>query len=198
MTAKGYLTSDLLKNLKDITLANIVFIEKKCAHLGENQFTWRESKDTWSIQEVLAHVNSYSNYYNPLFSYKIDKTKFKPGKKYFASSHLGKSAWGSMKLGKANNLKRKFRAVKQYNPSLSPELVTEDSLEQFIIYQNEMLTILDKAAEVNMKKVKIPNSISKLIRLRLGDALMFAVYHAERHVQQIKNILNHKNFPKKA
>ena len=27
MTAKGYLTSDLLKNLKDITLANIVFIE---------------------------------------------------------------------------------------------------------------------------------------------------------------------------
>ena len=103
-----------------------------------------------------------------------------------------------MKLGKANNLKRKFRAVKQYNPSLSPELVTEDSLEQFIIYQNEMLTILDKAAEVNMKKVKIPNSISKLIRLRLGDALMFAVYHAERHVQQIKNILNHKNFPKKA
>ena len=50
--------------------------------------------------------------------------------------------------------------------------------------------------KVNIRKVKIPISISKIIRLRLGDALLFVVYHNERHVQQALNVLNNPNFPK--
>jgi hypothetical protein len=47
-----------------------------------------------------------------------------------------------------------------------------------------------------IKGSKIANiSISKIIRLRLGDALLFVVYHNERHVQQAKNLLKHPKFP---
>jgi hypothetical protein len=48
-----------------------------------------------------------------------------------------------------------------------------------------------------LRRVKIPISISKIIRLRLGDALLFVTYHNERHFQQIANLMAMRDFPKK-
>jgi hypothetical protein len=63
--------------------------------------------------------------------------------------------------------------------------------------QQELLEVIDKAATVNIRKVKVPISISKLIRLRLGDALLFVAYHNERHLQQAINLTKLAQFPKK-
>lgn len=194
---KGVLSEDLITSLKEITQTNLSFIQKKCVHLGDNQMTWRPTSSSWSIQEVLSHLNSYSSYYNLLILGKLQRTKHKASKEQFLSSPLGRSAWRSMKLGRANNIKRKFQATKNYNPTTNPDLIDSNSIENFLQSQDEMLTLLDKAGDVNLRKVKVPMSISKVIRLRLGDALMFVVYHNERHIQQIKNILSHSNFPKK-
>jgi len=57
--------------------------------------------------------------------------------------------------------------------------------------------IAESAATVNLRKVKVPISISKIVRLRLGDALLFVAYHNERHMQQMLNLKKHPNFPKK-
>lgn len=194
---KGVLSEKLIINLKELTQTNLLFVQKKCVHLGENQMVWRPSSTSWNIQEVLSHLNSYSAYYNQLILEKLNKKKHKASKEQFVSSPLGRSAWRSMKLGRANNIKRKFQATKNYNPVTNPGVLDNNSIENFIHSQKDLLTLLDKAKSVNLKKIKIPMSISKIIRLRLGDALMFVVYHNERHIQQIKNILNHSNFPKK-
>jgi len=194
---KGYLSDELLLNLKSITTANISYISKKCSHLGENQITWRPSKDSWNIQEVLSHLNSFTSYYHQVFIDKIKNTKYKNVKEHFVPSPLGRSAWKSMKLGRLNNVKRKFRAPRNLNPYLNPELIDQNAVEKFIQNQDELIDILNKAEQVNLKKVKVPISISKIVRLRLGDALMFVIYHNERHIQQVKNIVEHPNFPKK-
>ncbi|WP_107037568.1 DinB family protein [Brumimicrobium mesophilum] len=194
---KGFLSDDLLLNLKNITESNISLISKKCTHLGENQMNWKPSKDSWNIQEVLSHLNSYSSYYHQIFVDKIQNSKFLNVKENFVPSPLGRSAWKSMKLGRLNNIKRKFRAPKNMNPSINPELLDHDPTNNFIKYQTQLIDILKDAEKVNLKKVKIPISISKIVRLRLGDALMFVIYHNERHIQQVKNILAHPNFPKK-
>lgn len=195
---KGFLSDNLLLDLKNITESNILLVSKKCTHLGENQIKWKPSKDSWNIQEVLSHLNSYSTYYHHLFIDKIQNTKYMSIKENFVPSPLGRSAWKSMKLGRLNNIKRKFRAPKNLNPSISPELIDIEPVANFIKYQQQLITILEDAEKVNLKKVKIPISISKMVRLRLGDALMFVIYHNERHIQQVKNILAHPNFPKKA
>lgn len=194
---KGFNTEELISDLSQITQNNVSYVSKKCVHLGENQLAWRPSAGSWNILEVLAHLNSYSDYYHKNFRERIAKTKFKNVKENFVSSPLGKSAWKSMKLGRANNVKRKFKAPKSYNPAISPSLISTDVVQKFIDSQQELLEILDSARHVNLKKVKIKISISKIVRLRLGDALMFVIYHNERHIQQIKNIMAHPNFPKK-
>lgn len=194
---KGFLSDDLLKNLKNITEANIALVNKKCLHLGQNQIQWRPSNDSWNIQEVLSHLNSYSSYYHHLFIEKVQNTKYHNPKENFVPSPLGSSAWKSMKLGRLNNIKRKFRAPRNLNPSVSPDILDHECVNNFVENQNQLLNILEEAKKVNLKKAKIPISISKVVRLRLGDALMFVIYHNERHIQQVKNILSHPNFPKK-
>ena len=61
---------------------------------------------------------------------------------------------------------------------------------------NQLLEIIDSSKAVNLRKVKIPISISTIIRLKLGDAFLFVVYHNQRHLQQALNLVNNPNFPK--
>lgn len=165
--------------------------------LSEKQLNWRPNPGIWSIAEVLAHLNSYARYYHPTIQRRIEITRFRNAREEFVSSPLGKSAWKSMKLGRANNVKRKFKAPKGHNPTIDPSLVKGTELNDFITQQTELLQIIDSSSEVNVRKAKVPISISKIVRLRLGDALLFITYHNERHMQQILNLKTHKNFPQK-
>lgn len=192
MTAK-----ELIDIVSTITRENVEYVNKKVAKLSPNQLEWRPNPGVWNIQEVLVHLNSYASYYHPAFLKRIEKTRFTSSKEAFTSSPLGRSAWKSMKLGNAKNIKRKFKAPKGHNPSLDNTEFTGQEINEFLSAQNDLLAILDKAKDVNLRRVKVAISISKIVRLRLGDALLFVVYHNQRHIQQITNLINHPNFPKK-
>jgi len=190
-------TADLIQILTNITQENTDNVKKFTAKLSDDQMKWRPNPGIWNVGEVLAHLNEYASYYHPTISSKIKTTRFTSTKEEFMSSPLGRSAWKSMKLGKAKNVKRKFRAPKGQNPTLSPELVKGTEIDDFLGHQTDMLALIEEAQTVNLRRVKIPISISKIVRLRLGDALLFVVYHNQRHVQQLINLVTHKNFPKK-
>ncbi len=190
-------TKELIQIVSTITQANIDVIQKKVTRMSEKQLTWVPNPGVWSVQQVLAHLNEYGRYYHPTFLKRIENTRFTSTKEGFVSSPLGRSAWKSMKLGNARNVKRKFKAQKGYNPVVDQNLIHGDEVEVFLQQQKELMEIIEKAGNVNLRRVKIPISISKIIRLRLGDALLFVVYHNERHVQQILNLCNSPNFPKK-
>lgn len=194
---KVFNTIKLITELKAITEANNEFAHKKLQYLSEEQKKWRPTSESWSIIEIFAHLNEYATFYHRVFKERIEKSKFKGAKETFVSSPLGRSAWKSMKLGRANNVKRKFKAPKSYNPTIDNSLIKGDEVSRFEKNQNELLSILDLSKTVNLRKVKVPISISRIVRLRLGDALMFVVYHNERHIQQALNIISHPNFPKK-
>lgn len=190
-------TLELRTTVSEITTFNIQQATSWMTKLTEKQLNWRPNPGIWSIAEVLAHLNSYARYYHPTIQRKIEITRFRQAKDDFMSSPLGRSAWKSMKLGRLNNVKRKFKAPKGHNPSIDSELVQGTELQDFLEQQEKLLQIIASSAEVNLRKVKIPISISKIVRLRLGDALLFIVYHNERHMQQILNLKKHQNFPVK-
>ena len=190
-------TKELIQIVRTITQENIEVINKSVGKMTEKQLNWIPNPGVWSVAQVLAHLNEYGRYYHPTFLKRIENTRFTSTKEAFLSSPLGRSAWKSMKLGNAKNIKRKFKAQKGYNPILDRGLMRGNELTTFIEQQSELLNIIEKAESVNVRRVKIPISISKIVRLRLGDALLFVTYHNQRHVQQILNLKNSPNFPKK-
>lgn len=189
-------SKELLTELRAITERNIDLLRESFNNLSEQQKRWKKDTTSWSILEVFAHLNAYANYYHPVFAKRIETTRFREPKDIFISSPLGKSAWKSMKLGNAKNVKRRMKSLKSFNPTFESNLINGADIEVFEKDQLQLLNILTNAEEVNLRKVKVPISISQMIRLRLGDALQYVIYHNERHLQQALNIIEHKSFPK--
>lgn len=190
-------TKQLIGDIRSITISNLEIIRKKMVYLNENQRSWKSNENSWSINEICAHLNEYAKFYHTTLLRRIEKTRFRQPRETFISSPLGRSAWQSMKLGNAKNVKRKFNSQRAYNPAIDKNLLTGNEIVELENGQMELLEIIEKSETVNLRKVKVPISISKIIRFRLGDALMFVVYHNERHVQQALNVMANPKFPKK-
>lgn len=189
-------TQSLFEELYRVTDENIEFSNSNFIGLSEEQLLWKPNKDSWNILEIFAHLNEFARYYHNAFSKKIDTTRFTEPKETFLSSPMGKSAWKSMKLGNARNVKRKFKAQRTNNPLFVPSIIKKTAVNDFIQYQLELKEIFERSKTINVRKSKIGISISKIVRLRFGDALLFVTYHNQRHIQQAINLLNHKKFPK--
>jgi hypothetical protein len=190
-------STELLSEVRKITTTNLELLKKKFLHFSEDQKKWRSTDASWNLVEIFAHLNQYALFYHTAFRTRIGNTKFREFKENFVSSPLGRSAWSSIKLGNAKNVKRKFKAQRNYNPSIDSTLVTGTDIHDFIAYQNDLLEIIELSKTVNIRKAKVPIAISKIIRLRLGDVLLFVTYHNERHIQQAVNLIQHPRFPKK-
>ncbi len=59
-------------------------------------------------------------------------------------------------------------------------------LEEFVEQQDTLLDLLERSKKVNLNKVRVPISISRWIRLKLGDTFRFVIYHHLRHIRQIE------------
>jgi uncharacterized damage-inducible protein DinB len=192
---KSVQTTTLLATLSEIT-AEISRKLQTLTGLTAEQRNWQPSSEVWSINHIFAHLNQYAEYYHDTIEKKIAKTRFRDPKPNFISSPLGRASWGAMKLGNAHNVKRKMKSPRDYNPLLNGKSARTDELEVFLSQQERLQRILELSAGINLRKVKIPLSISKIIKFRLGDCLQFVIYHNERHLQQAMNLLQHPRFPK--
>jgi hypothetical protein len=68
-------------------------------------------------------------------------------------------------------------------------------LNDFLKQQYALLDYLERAKKVNIAGVRIPISISRLIKLKLGDTFRFVIAHEQRHFIQIHNTLEALNVP---
>ncbi|MDZ7936553.1 MAG: DinB family protein [Emticicia sp.] len=144
--------------------------------------TWKANPTSWSILECLEHLNLYGNFYLPKIEDKIKNSKTKSETNfnngllggYFAKSMLPKDKLNKMK------------AFKDKNPLNSK--LDKNVIKKFSTQQVELLNLLNKSRTVSLNKVKIPTSISSLIRLKLGDTFRFYINHILRHLNQIDRI----------
>jgi len=178
------LINQLLNELKIITENSIDFA-KSLLYQNNDTLNFRTSEDSWSILECLEHLNFYGQFYLPEIENRIKKSQFSATKSDFKSGLLGNYFANMMlpkeKLNKMKTLKISNPIHKQLNKSV---------IEEFINQQNEMLELLEKAKVVDLEKTKTSISISKLIKLKLGDTFRFVIYHNLRHIKQAENILN--------
>ena len=80
----------------------------------------------------------------------------------------------------------KMETFKDKNP-LNAKL-DKTVIDKFINQQIQLLGLLNQSRNVSLNKVKIPISISRLIKLKLGDTFQFLINHIIRHLKQIDRI----------
>lgn len=175
-------SSQLLSELTAITQQNIQYVEGFLQRTDE-ELNYRTSENSWNILECIEHLNLYNNFYIPEISKRIQssnifpKTTFSPGilGNYFAKSMLPKEKLNTMKTLKVMN---------PIHAKLDKEI-----LHKFIQQQQKLLELLEKSKSTHLEKIKTSISISKLIKLRLGDTLRFLIYHQVRHIEQAKKVV---------
>lgn len=157
--------------------------------LPQHNLLFKESPEKWSATQCLMHLNSYGNYYLPAIEKAIEDAMQKDWqpKPTFASSFIG-NWFTEMMLpkGEAKTVK-KMKAPKNHTPVSNEK--SDVVLATFIEQQEILLQLLEKAKEIDLYKAKTPVSISRFIKLPVGDTFRFLTAHNYRHVLQAERAI---------
>lgn len=167
----------LLLDLIERTRLNINQV-KSLKQKTNEELNYKPKPETWSSLECIQHLNLYSDFYLPEIENKIQSTSF-PSCKIFKAGILGDYFAKSMLPKEKLN---KMKTFKDKNPNGTS--LDNSTLDRFIQDQQHLLELLDKAREICLTKTKTSISISKWIRLRLGDTFRVVIYHNQRHIDQ--------------
>ena len=176
----------LLQELLELTRRNLNAAESFKTNSIE-KLNWKNDAESWSVLECIEHLNRYGDFYIPEISNRIKNSKHAPSK-VFKSNWLGK--YFSKSVSYDEKLK-KMKIFKNMNP-LNSKLDTQ-TLEKFIQQQHEIIDLITQSKNVNLDKTKTSISISKLIKLKLGDTFRVLIYHNERHIKQAERALEATN-----
>ena len=83
------------------------------------------------------------------------------------------------------NMMKTFNYMNPLNSNLNEAII-----DRFLNQQQDMLKIIEMAKIKNLNKVKTSISISKLMKLKLGDTLRVVIYHNKRHIIQANKIVH--------
>lgn len=182
-TIRMTIRTDLLRQELLSTTETLIDAARKFRLLTTAQLNHKQSPDSWSVLECLEHLNLYGDYYLPAIERQMLADAKATPDANFRSGIIGDYFANLMKKTKGH----KMKSPADKNPSNSVLSIT--TIDRFIKQQELLKSLLQQSRTVNLKHVRVPVSISKLIRLRLGDTFRFVVYHNERHVAQAQRCI---------
>lgn len=180
-------TEELITLLQN-QIEDIIAKTKALEPINLQTLSWKKNSESWSILECLEHLNLYGAYYLPEIEKQIQgsSTVFY---NEFHSSFLGRYFIKS--IAPKENL-NKMKTNQDKNPIHQP--LDKTVIANFLEQQARLLQTLHDSRTVNWNQVKVKTSISKWIRLPLGDCYQFLIQHMLRHFEQIERIVkDHKS-----
>jgi hypothetical protein len=138
----------------------------------------------WSIAQIIEHLNSYGRYYLPLIEKSLTNVKATPTQ-FFTPGWLGNYFAKSMLPNKQGYVTNKMKAPKNHRPAI--DIDSRMVINEFLAQGQLLLRLLDKAGTTDLEKIKIPISISRFIKINLGDTFRFLIAHHQRHFVQLRN-----------
>jgi hypothetical protein len=181
----------LIEDLAERTRQNKAAAEEM-VKLPPELLNWKSNPERWSILECIEHLNMYGDFYLPEIEQRIEHSPYKASA-YYSAGLLGNYFANSMLPKEKLN---KMKTFKDKNPAGSQ--LDSSTLHRFIEQQQKILSLLDKARQVDLTKTKTSISITNLIKLRLGDTFRVVVYHNQRHIKQAHTAIALYNQTQKA
>lgn len=148
--------------------------------------TQQPAAGRWSAAQVIEHLNSYGRYYLPAIQSALDKNVY-PEEQSFKSGWLGDYFTRTMLPGKNGQIANKMQSPKNHRPQA--DIDSKPVIDEFLRQEQLLLDLLEKAKQTNISKIRIPISLSRFVKLKLGDTFRFLIAHHQRHFMQVKNTL---------
>ncbi|MFT7588499.1 MAG: hypothetical protein ACI959_000709 [Limisphaerales bacterium] len=176
----------LIEELIELTKDNMNEVEFFLTQ-PDLSLNYKSKQKAWSALECIAHLNLYSDFYIPeiegRIKSKVRNTKENHNNGHFESNWLGEYFAKALRpLNQTGDSGTKMKTLPSANTLGSAW--NKATLEKFIRQQKQMLNLLDQARNIDLVKTKTSISITKLIKLRLGDTFRVVIYHNQRHIQQ--------------
>ena len=174
---------ELIADLVERTEANMKIAEMLKTK-SDDQLNQKKTDQSWSALECIEHLNRYGDFYLPEIKAQFISAAKVPESTIFKSGVIGNYFAKSLQpQGKKN----KMKTFTTMNP-LGSKLVVS-TIDTFIQQQLEIIELLERSRLVDLRRTKTKISISKVIKLRLGDTFRVVIYHNQRHLQQAERAL---------
>jgi len=179
------LTEQLQKQTEDIL--NIAV--QRWQMLNTSVFKQQPTPGSWSAMQCLGHLNAYGDYYLPAIEKAMVHAKQNKQKvsSTFTPGWLGNYFTNLMMPNENGVPAKKMKAPKNY--TTNNEGNGDCTIAKFIDQQEKMLQLLEEAKTVDLNSIRIPISIAKMIKLKLGDVFRFLIAHNIRHIKQAERAI---------
>ncbi len=147
--------------------------------LSGERLAWRPPDGGWSIGEVLEHLVISSRLYLERMRPLIGSADRATGSAEWRPTLVGR--W----LVRSMTSPRRFPAPKLFRPAPAPR---DRVLAAHVEDLREVRAMLDRAAEIRWRALRLSSPVSRIMRLNLGDCFALLVRHAERHGRQIDRL----------
>ena len=152
----------------------------------KNKLTYSPEPGKWSVVQVLEHLNAYNRHYLPAIEKSLSIITYDTDD-WFISGYWGEKFTKMMRPSNVYEVKNKMKTSKKM--SFPNSLHVETVLKEFLAGQDKLLQLLQLAKGKDLAKIHIPITLTKLIKLRLGDTFRFVIAHEQRHMIQARNTL---------
>lgn len=149
----------------------------------DDALNYKLAPQSWSALECLEHLNLYGRFYLPEIAKQIDQSRY-PKETDFKSGLLGNYFANSLLPKEKLNKMSTFKSMNPLNSKLGRSVI-----DNFLEQQIQMLELLNKVHHISLNKTKTGISISRFIKLKLGDTFRVVIYHNQRHIEQAERAL---------
>ena len=182
---KKFKSEELINQMQ----ADIRQIKLAAEHLRQAdavKLSYPPEEGKWSVAQILEHLNAYNRHYLPIIERTLNMSS-KEKSAWFVAGFFGDYFTRTMMPKNVYEIKNKMKAFKTFSPTRG--LNVDTVFNEFMQYQDKLNELLELSKSRNLNTIRIPLSVSKLIRLKLGDMFRFLVAHEQRHMIQARNTI---------
>ena len=152
--------------------------------LNEARFNWRPEPDQWSIEECLGHLTMVGQWELRAIEEGIERGRAR-----------GLTGSGPFSYGPIDRfivdmtrppVRQKLPAPRRFLP-LHGQPVTA-VLPTFLHVQSQFQLSLERAAGLDLERVKVATPISRFLKMSLGMMFAQATAHERRHMDQARRV----------
>jgi hypothetical protein len=193
MSTHARTNGEHLARLAALADENAAEVGRLVEDLDAARLLWRPSPERWGVADCLEHLIATGNAYHPRVRAAVEEALRAGARDAARDGAPWRPTWfGRLFVRAAGPGGRSVRARGPFVPP--PGRV--DSATRLLAQQDELRALVADAHGLDLREPRVSSPLSKLLTLRLGEALEMLLAHQRRHLEQAWRVRRASNFPR--